>query len=152
MQLTSELCEFAIVGREKGENGTPHLQGFVNWKTKVRMATMLARFPRAHLEFATGTDVQNQTYCSKENDIYLAIGEPSVQGKRNDLLAAVATLHEVNGDFKEVARAHPCTYIRNGRGLRMVGATPRTFKTIVLIGSSGCGKSRAAAKMDDDYA
>lgn len=29
-------CKFAIVGKEIGEGGTPHLQGYVEFKTKVR--------------------------------------------------------------------------------------------------------------------
>lgn len=50
--LTEVNCDFAIVGREVGENGTPHLQGFVNMKVKRRLT------PRNHFESARGSDLQ----------------------------------------------------------------------------------------------
>ncbi|AHY24220.2 replication protein [bream circovirus 1] len=149
--LTEAVCEFAVIGKEKGESGTPHLQGFVNLKTKARLSSMKEVIsPRAHFEPAKGTDLQNDEYCTKDNDIYLRIGEPSKQGKRSDLLKAVELLHSTSGNITEVARACPATFIRYGRGLRdywlTVGATPRNFKTevFILIGPPGCGKSRYA--------
>lgn len=149
IHLVEDRVEYAIVGLEKGHDGTPHYQGFVNWKTKIRMSLMKLRFPRADLELAKGNDEQNKTYCSKEGNIYLAIGVPSAQGKRNDLTAAVETLHACNGDFQELARACPNQTIRYGRGLReywmLVGSQPRVWKTIV--GPPACGKSRVAFDM-----
>lgn len=155
--VTAETAEFAVIGKEKGENGTPHLQGFINLKQKKRlsqMKTMIAA--RAHFEQAKGTDLQNDEYCTKDHDVYLRIGEPSVQGKRSDLLSAVAMLHATSGNLTEVARANPATFIRYGRGLRdywlTVGSTPRSFKTEVnvLIGPPGCGKSRHAYETTKD--
>ncbi|QOW18365.1 replication-associated protein [Pseudorasbora circovirus 2] len=147
--ITPEMCEFAVVGQEVGEQGTPHLQGFVNLKQKKRLQQMKEMVgARAHLEPAKGTDLQNDEYCTKEGKTYLRIGEPSSQGKRSDLKEAVEMLHYTNGDFRAVARADPAVFIRYGRGLRdywlTVGSTPRNFKTEVhvLVGEPGCGKSR----------
>lgn len=146
--LTEDQVIFAVVGQEVGENGTPHLQGFVNWKSKCRLSFMKKIMPRAHFESAKGTDLQNDEYCMKEGNPYLRIGEPGSQGKRNDLQKAVQMLHDTNGNLSEVARACPTSFIRYGRGLRdywlTVGAHPRDFKTdvTVLIGPPGCGKSK----------
>ncbi len=53
---------------EDPDHRTPHIQGYVRLKTKVRMSSMARYLPRAHLERAKGTDWQNKVYCSKEGD------------------------------------------------------------------------------------
>lgn len=153
-KLTSENCEYAIIGNEVGENGTPHLQGFVNLKKKLRLKQMKELIsPRAHLEQAMGSDSDNERYCSKGGDIYLAIGEPSKQGKRSDLADAAEMLTETGGDLTVLAQAMPSVFIKYGRGLanwvdyaRI--SKPRDYKTNVTVwyGPPGCGKSRAAAE------
>jgi hypothetical protein len=155
--LTEQNCEFAVVGKEKGAQGTFHLQGFVNLKVKRRLNGMKDWLsPRAHFEQAKGNDTQNDEYCSKEGDIHLRIGEPGSQGKRSDLKTAVELLHTTKGNLKMVAEACPATFIRYGRGLRdywlTVGAKPRDYKTsvFVLVGPPGCGKSRAVSNMCTD--
>lgn len=61
--------QYLIVGRERGDSGTPHLQGFIRWATKKRFnAARDAISGRAHLSTAKGTDEQNQKYCSKDGD------------------------------------------------------------------------------------
>ena len=35
-RVLEDKCKFAIVGKEVGENGTPHLQGFFNLIEKKR--------------------------------------------------------------------------------------------------------------------
>ncbi|QGR26087.1 replication-associated protein [Werosea circovirus] len=152
-KLTEDNCEYAIIGNEVGDNGTPHLQGFVNLKKKLRLKQMKELIsPRAHLEQAMGSDSDNEDYCSKGGSIYLAIGTPSKQGKRSDLLAAAEMLTESCGDMTALAQAMPAVFIKYGRGLsnwvdyaRI--SKPRDFKTNVTVwyGPPGCGKSRAAA-------
>ncbi|XP_024858163.1 uncharacterized protein LOC108249974 isoform X2 [Kryptolebias marmoratus] len=107
---------------------------------------------RCHLERARGTDEENKEYCEKGGDVYLAIGEPVGQGKRNDLNAAVEMLRRSSGNLSEVANEMPATFIRYCRGLSQWVdfarvARQRDYKTdvTVLVGPPGCGKSRRAA-------
>ncbi|AKV62300.1 putative replication initiation protein [Otevirus soksuewis] len=80
-KLTTDTCSRAIVGKEKGENGTPHLQGFVSLKTRKRLSAMKTFLsPRYHFEQAKGTDEQNTEYCSKEGDVLIDVGE-NVKGR-----------------------------------------------------------------------
>ncbi|KAI4794323.1 hypothetical protein KUCAC02_032140 [Chaenocephalus aceratus] len=140
--------------RKTGANGTPHLQGFMNLKTKVRLSQVKAFVTtRAHLEQAKGTDKDNETYCSKDGDIYLAIGTPSAQGKRSDIDAAVEILKSNGGNMFELAQQLPSVYIRYGRGFNQWVDTariqkPRDWKTNVTVyeGPPGCGKSCACAE------
>ena len=55
-----------IIGDEVGENGTPHLQGYVEFKSRVRPLS-LKLSNRIHWEKARGSGDDNFQYCSKES-------------------------------------------------------------------------------------
>lgn len=55
-----------VVGEEKGEAGTPHLQGYVEYTSARTFASMKKLLPRAHIEKAKGNTKQNYDYCTKE--------------------------------------------------------------------------------------
>ncbi|UUG66209.1 replication associated protein [Calfel virus LSF45_cir359] len=144
--------KYLIIGKEVGERGTPHLQGFVNFKKKLRRTTLktLPGFTRAHVEPARGSDLQNQEYCRKMGQ-YLEIGSPQRQGKSSGLQAACKLLKENQGNLSEVARELPEVFVRHGRGLRDYVTTaglvpPRNSKThvLVLVGPPGVGKTKFA--------
>jgi hypothetical protein len=55
-----------ILGDETGDfNGVPHIQGYVEFKTKVRPKNIVPN-NRLHWEKAKGTPLQNHEYCSKQ--------------------------------------------------------------------------------------
>lgn len=70
----SNKCKFAIVGKEIGAQGTPHLQGYCEFKTKCRPKNLLSN--RIHWEKAKGNREANIEYCSKDNDIIYSLGMP----------------------------------------------------------------------------
>ncbi len=45
---------------------TPHLQGFVRWRTKKRLSTVCNEFKGCHWERMIGTVAQNIAYCTKQ--------------------------------------------------------------------------------------
>ncbi|ABA53822.1 rep protein [Raven circovirus] len=139
---------YAVVGREKGENGTPHLQGYIHLKKKARLSTLKKLLSRAHWEKARGSDSDNEAYCTKDGDVILTLGMP-VEGNRSDLSGAVAAV-KAGSRMVDIAREFSEVYVKYGRGLRelalLIGQKPRDFKTefIVVTGPSGVGKSRYA--------
>ena len=80
-----QYCKYIVCGEEIGENGTPHLQGFVHiekdpkscgikfWKEEFKFSN------QAHFETARGTDEQNEAYCTKEGPFF-ASGLPCAAG------------------------------------------------------------------------
>lgn len=63
-----------IIGKEVGEQGTPHLQGFIRFKTKRRPKAITDN-KRIHWEKCKGTDSDNYDYCSKDGD-FIHFGWP----------------------------------------------------------------------------
>lgn len=68
--------EYLIFGKEVGESGTPHYQGFLILKNKQRMSYVKKLLTRAHLERRRGTPQQAIDYCKKDGD-YAEIGQYS---------------------------------------------------------------------------
>ncbi|ATP66716.1 Rep [Circovirus rongeur] len=143
-------AKYLICGREVGENGTPHLQGFVNLKKKKRFAAMKeALGGRCHLEPARGDDCSNKDYCSKGGDILIEEGVPQRERQRTDLKQACELVTQ-GGDIRHVARDYPEVFVRYHRGLLALQlyhpdlCLPRQWKTevFVYVGPPGVGKSR----------
>ena len=58
--LIKELkYKYIVIGDEIGENGTPHLQGYVNFSSPISFNTIKKAMPRAHIETAKGNARQN---------------------------------------------------------------------------------------------
>lgn len=71
-ELNSLILSFKnyqyIIGKEVGDNGTPHLQGYIESKNQITFERMKKILPRAHIEQAIASKDDNIKYCSKEND------------------------------------------------------------------------------------
>lgn len=81
----ASTVKYAIIGREKGEGGTPHLQAYFNLKSPTKFRVIKKRFPRAHIEKAKGDAAQNKAYCSKEGQFEEFGVMPSKVGERTEL-------------------------------------------------------------------
>lgn len=66
--FSSNSSNIWIIGKEVGENGTPHLQCFCAFKVKIRFTAIKKVCDRLHIEPCRGSKKQNLIYCSKEGD------------------------------------------------------------------------------------
>jgi len=66
--IVRTFCSKWIIGKEIGESGTPHLQGFLKFHKKCRPMSVFKEFPKIHWEKCKGTVQDNYNYCSKEGD------------------------------------------------------------------------------------
>lgn len=147
---------YAVYGREVGETGTPHLQGYLQLSRKQRFVYVKkAVDDRAHLEVARGSAQQASDYCKKDGD-FTEIGSlpPSTQGKRHDLEKAKALIDDGH-KLSEVAEECFTVFLKYERSLRsycLLRATKRDWVTEVFIfwGTTGTGKTRAVHESEED--
>lgn len=66
--MTQKKGTFCI-GKEIGECGTPHLQGYVEFKNARTFDSLKKINDRIHWEKARGNRKQNVLYCSKDNNV-----------------------------------------------------------------------------------
>lgn len=64
----ADLWTYHIYGREVGESGTPHLQGYIEMAKESSLAHMKTLLPGAHLEKRRGTGLEASDYCKKDGD------------------------------------------------------------------------------------
>jgi len=77
-------CVYCIVGKEKGEEGTPHLQAFFQFGSLKSLKQLKAQVARAHWEATKGSIDQNVAYCSKEGDFIERGVRPLSQKAKGD--------------------------------------------------------------------
>lgn len=148
-QLFQELeCKYLVYGREVGESGTPHLQGFVTFKSNKALTGLKKIHGTAHWEQALGTSEQNRVYCTKDGD-YFEKGDVPSQGQRTDL-KAVCEMVKAGESLQSIASEHPDTWVKFGRGLtslKLILETPYEHdgvRGIWLHGPPKVGKSHHA--------
>lgn len=114
------ICTYLVFGRESGESGTPHLQGFLRFKVDIRpdRVKRLLGSDRCHIEQTRGTPLEASAYCKKDGD-YEEYGRlPTSKGKRSDLDSILEWLDgfiESNGrapSEKEVAMLQPKAFLK----------------------------------------
>lgn len=80
-----DTCVKYIFGKEVGESGTPHLQGYCEFKTKKRPMSVFGDY-KIHWSKCKGNAKSNYDYCSKESDVIVCEGfpKPPTTIKRSD--------------------------------------------------------------------
>lgn len=156
-RVQSMDCQYLIYGREKGAQGTPHLQGMVYFKLQKSFNAVKKLMQRAHLEVCR--DVQASiVYCKKEGDVFekgvppmsqFAKGEAEKnRWKRARELANAGKFDEIDDEL----------YVRYQKSFKMMfeDHQPKPESIPVLDfwwfkGPSGSGKSRTAREENPDH-
>lgn len=158
---TNENRRYTIYGYEIGENGTPHLQGYIEMNSPVRQAAIKKILGnRAHIEKRHGDRESARRYCIKDgNWIEFGEWESGGQGTRNDLTTVMKLCKEQKPVIK-IMEELPTAVCRNLRFFEKYYALCekeqtrgfRRVSTHVLIGEAGTGKSRIANEMSEHKA
>lgn len=146
-------ASYVVFQLERGESGTPHLQGYCLFPSNRRLAALRRLAPKAHWEPRRGSHEQARDYCRKEEgrvDGPWEQGEQPAPGKRNDLTLAMADV-KAGMSEKDIAEKYGGTWARNYNALqryRNLVTNHRDWKTevTVLYGAAGTGKSRYACQ------
>lgn len=146
VNLDENLFTYHVIGKEVGENGTPHLQGCITFKqTKRFNAAKLTLGNRIHIEQLRETVFQAREYCKKDGD-FIEIDNRR-QGRRTDLEEATEALKE--GGLKKVKDEHLTTYIKYPGGFDKAAAHLLPARNVAnpphcywIYGATGTGKTK----------
>ena len=125
--LSSRFASYGIIGRETGQSGTPHLQGFVVLSRAQRLSYVRNRIsPRGHYEVMLGTPQQASEYCKKDGDFEEFGTLPaSEQGRRSDIDRITEWVDQFTADngrhpgSPDFAKHQPTAYVRYPRLTRL---------------------------------
>jgi len=147
-KLVNFNCNYLIVGKEVGGCGTPHLQGYIEFKTNQRVTTLKKINERIHWERRKGNAQEASDYCKKDEN-YKEVGNISKvdeSGKRSDIIA-VREVVENGGGMKEVMEeTNSYQAVRFAEKLLTYKEKKRNWEmeVIWLFGPTGCGKTKRA--------
>lgn len=151
--------KYLVYQLERGENGTPHLQGYCELHKRMRFQSAKRLLgDSVHLERRMGSGAQARDYAMKEDTRQEGpweFGEfvDSFPGKRNDLV----DLFNLTKDGKrklDIAEALPGPYMRYYRAVShlqgLIRPAQRERSVYLLIGPPGSGKTRYVRELHPD--
>lgn len=107
--------DYLIAGKEVGESGTPHLQGYVSFRGRKRLTQVKAALgSNPHVSVCRNIDASVE-YCKKDGDFF-EVGTPSAgPGGRTDLDAFKDDVKSGNLDFASIREIHSEVYAKYTR-------------------------------------
>lgn len=143
--LGATNLKYAVIGREVGENGTPHLQGYIYFDTMKSLTGLKALSERAHWEIAKGTAQQNRVYCSKQGNFVEQGVMPATQEEKGAKGAAAIALrweHVKKRQWEQLPPEHLQKYEYAEKKLRAKPSQLGSLKNLWIYGESGAGKTK----------
>jgi len=149
---------YLLFGREVGDSGTPHLQGFIHYANARTVRSVIGKLPGAHVEKALGTYSQNRTYCTKGGD-FDEFGEPPSDpaegGEQEKERWTRALQRAKEGKVEEIDADILIRYYSSIKRIRVdfrikPSAIPEVCG-IWVFGVSGCGKSHVVQERYPDH-
>lgn len=135
--------------------GTPHLQGYVYFKSQRYFSPVQKLFPRSNLGVADGTALQNRIYCGgdkyvkdgkvkEKNETFKEFGTLPEQGKRNDIKTVKDMIVSGSGMRDIIDIASNYQTLKTAELVLKYVEKPRNFKPHVvwIWGATGVGKTR----------
>lgn len=153
--LLGTECQYCIIGKEVGENGTPHLQGFIQFNKPGKTLVGCKKINgRAHWEATKGNVEQNYEYCSKEGNFEERGTKPVSQKRKGEMEKERyerAYEYAKSGQFEEIDKDILIRHLGNLKKIRAEFQSAPTALTGDLqnewiYGRAGVGKTSKAMK------
>lgn len=111
IQQLKKHTQYYIVGKETGEEGTFHYQGYLYFKHPQRFGTIKKHLPRAHIESQKGSISQAIEYCKKDGE-WTEWGDKPEENRENQHIQWSAIISKAeNGELEWIKENHPRIYL-----------------------------------------
>lgn len=143
--IQSEQVVYGVFGKEVGENGTPHLQGYIEFKSPRMLSGLKKNVNgRAHWEKRMGSKQQAAAYCKKDGDFFEHGELADKPSERSDLKRARLEVLDVG--MRGIVAEYSLQQIQVAEKVLMYATPKERVKPVVYwyYGSTGTGKSRRA--------
>jgi len=152
-QLTELGANYYIYAKEVGEQGTPHLQGYVQLKTRKYFNVLKRSLPHTlHITVVNGSSQDNINYCKKVDPNPIEFGElrdiGRARAKQSRDWALLLEQAKCN-KLLQIQEDNPKDFIIYYRTLKAISVeymSPQAVerKCLWIVGKPGTGKSRVA--------
>lgn len=151
-------CKYHVYGRERGDSGTPHLQGLIQFSSPRSFNAVKKLLPRAHLEVCQDLG-RAISYCKKEGDFWESGPAPTV-GRPKEALRAERNKRLREGKLEDLVSTGEISILdvrklKNARmDLDQEGQALQTedVRGVWYYGPPGAGKShKARTEYPDAY-
>lgn len=145
-----EEAKYLVFGYEVGESGTPHLQGYIQYKNERSLKQVKMLLDRAHWEAARGDAGQNKAYTTKDGN-FEEFGELPKTNKEKAKARWKRVIEKAKeGDTKWLEEEEPHLWIQTSKKLKAMKEFPTETLTYNdwdtphewWVGPTGTGKSR----------
>ena len=153
--IADQEVQYCTYGKEVGEDGTPHLQGYIQFTKRKRFNFVKGLLPRAHLEVQRArSNKKAQEYCHKDDEDPFEQG--TLQLSASDASKAGSSGANRREAYADIRRGAPLQDIidANPEELSYIHqaaryAPPRTepARVLYLHGETGCGKTTSTLKV-----
>lgn len=123
-----------VAGREVGESGTPHLQGYIRFLQPCKLGYWKNQLPRAHVELRKGPEPAAIAYCKKDNNMLIEklpedtdVERPPKKG-RFEYAELICDLIEQGTPISEIYKKHRGFYFYNRRAILQVKSDVARWK------------------------
>lgn len=149
--VDSVVCKYIIYGKEVGESGTPHLQGFLCFATMKSLKQVIKLLPGCHVEVARSA-IYAIEYCKKDGQV-TERGEAPVsqeaKGQKEKVRWELVLKAAQEGRVQDIPEEIRFKYDRNIERIHCAELKKRKLedteeKHLWYYGSTGTGKSRRA--------
>lgn len=153
--FSSDSSNKWIIGKEKGESGTPHLQIYISFATKQRFTAVKKICERFHIEPCRGNELSNINYCSKDGDyICQNIKVPKPLKK----LACEDNFYPWQLELLEIIKSEPddrtlhwITGVEGGNGKTTFCKYLVRFKNALVLSGKACDMKHAIVKYKEKW-
>jgi hypothetical protein len=158
--LVPDIASYVVFGREVGDSGTPHLQGYMQLVKKKRLTGMKKLHFTAHWEPAKAGFKANHDYCTKDGDFvehgkHRGSGAPTMEERiaRNKRLRDTPLNELVDSGDISVMDVRKLKNAKLDLAQEKPAFAASDVRGVWIYGPPGSGKSRKAREDfgDDIY-